>query len=271
MSQKEALVSDVIDPSSNIIELNNIRRDVSAINSEFMIHPGLFTIDTSVSEYIPACFIDAYMFNLDIEAGDISSEFKLPIIYVQGASRDGRLFRTYSQPNPYTVNLHLVSTRDNSQFFNNGLIMNKTGIIFGCFVRTDFIKNLYREVAEDLAIEPLYKAIVDNDVENHDEIIKLVAIRIKKSLDEVDYQRYIENMVVYSHKESMQEKVNLIDNLSYRSYFGQDSVWSSVRLIEEDLSQDWFNSKVFAKPEAPSFNEIDGPERLVKQVIETAA
>lgn len=156
-----------------------------------------------------------------------------------------------------------VLTKKGGFYFNNSFCMINDSIIYCFMIRSSFVKQMFSKfrdylLSESPTFDMLKNSLTDNNI---DKYVYYIAVNYFKD----NYNRIRDlpkDQVMFYVNE---RKLRLYT--SSAEFDRQLSRYYTDVAVREDLN-DYIASKLFLTTSVPTFSDIDGPEKMVKEIIE---
>jgi len=234
----------------------NTRNDVVTHSKNYIINPLL-------TEYMPVQFININQLSMDLDEGKISEFKKVPFYAIE---------RSISIPDNLTSGMRYITKdsipsynildNDVIYFSNNMLILNDS-VLFCIAIPSNFFINTFNNYIGDFSSRPFMRMLVENQIHENEDLLNIIHSVFMKRISPL-YAKFSKQAVVFVNTKAIEEFAKRYGITGYGHFL--DYYKGRYRIIDES-THNYISSKLFVSPEVPTFNDIEEPDRIVKEIL----
>lgn len=244
----------------------SIREITDSINrrNECIIHPGNYIIDPFQTEYFPVQYINANFMEADLEQKKLSSYTALPLHSIERAmSIRDNLSNGMARLSVSDFTYHYLLSAEDLITFSNNMIIRNNEVLFCIAVKSEFLIETINQYIETFSDKPFIRMLVDNQIHEDPDLLETIYSVFLKDISSL-YEPFENNAVVFVNTQGIKRLANDIGTSSYESFLYRFE--GRFRIIDES-SDNYIASKLFVSPKMPTFNDIEEPDRIVKEIL----
>jgi hypothetical protein len=224
-------------------------------------HKKMLVVNPEVTEYIPLCFLwnDLYL-HPDMLTGGLSLNSSIPVFIRDDNSSSGA-FNNAAMYDKRSMYFFVYG----GWYLKRACVLDNTGVVYCTAIKTDYVISLFNDMIAYILNSKTYEIFKDSSffTEADNRMALFYNLSISFFNEEVFVTEMEEQCTTFiNRKEYTRFRVNYSKQLDYVTGRPTDK----VRVLE-DTDTDYFNSKCFATVELPTFKELDGPEKMVQELI----